>query len=602
MKKIMHVIVSFISFIICTLDVFANSINKIDMDVYINSNGDASIKEVWDATLYEGTEGYRPYTDMGTSIISDFSVTDDTGKIYEFLDSWNTRASFDGKAYKNGFNNISNGVELCFGISKYGNRKYYLKYNISNFVTLYSDNIEGIYFKFINLDQDVLSAKITIHSDVPFSLDNSKIWAFGYDGEITFKDGSIVLETSSRLSKYDYMTGLIRFEEKIFNTNNKSNYSFDDEYDSAFNDVNDEEREKAKDEDALIGIISLIIGIIVSVVYVIIICFGISFFFPGKNKGINYSNNYITGIKNTLPKGNKVNYYREIPCDKDLGRAYFVLKLYEIDNIDTLKKGLIGAILLKWIKEKYITVTKTKGGLFSIKDNNYAIDLSNSKGLEKVDSEIEKSLYKIIIEAAGNNKILEAKEFSNWSRNNCYKLSSWYYFVYDYEFKKLEKEKLIVDEISITKGIFGINKKSAHKAPSPELKEDAINLLGLKRYLLDFSLMPKREAREVIIWEEYLMFAELLGIANKVREQFSKLYPELMKEYSNFNVASTAVRSMAGLCYSSMKAGQSASSGSYGSTSSSHNYSGTTRRSGSGGHSYHSGGSSSHGSHGGGFR
>ena len=148
-----------------------------------------------------GTEEYRPYTKLGNSSISNFSVSDDSGKKYESLSYWNTSASFDIKAYKSGSHNISNGVELCWGISSYGNRIYTLKYDISNFVTQYTDT-QGIYFNFLNLDQSIGSTKITIHSDIPFSLDNARIWAFANNGSINFENGNIVLDSGGG-SSYD---------------------------------------------------------------------------------------------------------------------------------------------------------------------------------------------------------------------------------------------------------------------------------------------------------------------------------------------------------------------------------------------------------------
>lgn len=157
----------FISFFLITTEVSANSVSKIEMDVYIDSYGNAKITEVWDAYLSQGTEGYRPYTNLGNSSISNFSVSDDSGRTYESLPSWNVNANFDNKAYKSGLHYISGGVELCWGISDYGNRTYTLKYDISNFVTQYID-VQGIYFNFLNLDQSVDNAKITIRSDIPF--------------------------------------------------------------------------------------------------------------------------------------------------------------------------------------------------------------------------------------------------------------------------------------------------------------------------------------------------------------------------------------------------------------------------------------------------
>ena len=46
------------------------------------------------------------------------------------LNNWDTNYSFQMKAYKSGIKKAHNEVELCWGISQYGNRKYMLKYNI----------------------------------------------------------------------------------------------------------------------------------------------------------------------------------------------------------------------------------------------------------------------------------------------------------------------------------------------------------------------------------------------------------------------------------------------------------------------------------------
>ena len=59
-----------------------------------------------------------------------------------------------------------------------------------------------------------------------------------------------------------------------------------------------------------------------------------------------------------------------------------------------------------------------------------------------------------------------------------------------------------------------------------ELKREAIKLLGLKRFLLDYSKISAREAIEVELWDEYLVYAQLLGIADKVEKQFNSIYPD----------------------------------------------------------------------------
>lgn len=233
-------------FFILTAHVSANSIKSIDMDVYIDNEGNATITEVWNTELTEKTEGYRTYKDMGNSVISNFSVTDQTGTIYESISNWNINSSFDSKAYKCGIHDLSDEVELCWGISNYGDNTYTLKYNISNLVTQYTDK-QGIYFNFLNLKETVLDANITIHSAYKFSEDNAKIWSFGNDGTISFNDGNIILKSEGKLSRYKYMVGLVRFENNLFNTTNVSSKSFEEIYDSAMSTVSKEDTKKTYD-------------------------------------------------------------------------------------------------------------------------------------------------------------------------------------------------------------------------------------------------------------------------------------------------------------------------------------------------------------------
>ena len=63
-----------------------------------------------------------------------------------------------------------------------------------------------------------------------------------------------------------------------------------------------------------------------------------------------------------------------------------------------------------------------------------------------------------------------------------------------------------------------------------KLYEDSKQLLGLKIFLEEFSSIDKKETMEVHLWDEYLMFAYLFGIADKVMSQLKKLYPELLEQ------------------------------------------------------------------------
>lgn len=554
--------------------VYANTMNQIDMDVYIDADGNAHITETWNAYLDEGTEGYRKFTKLGNSKITNFSVSDDSGATYTYISNWNTSADFESKVYQNGIHNISDGLELCWGISDYGNRTYTLTYTITDFVIQYTD-AQGIYFNFVNLDQPIGNVSITIHSDTNFSVDNAKIWSFGYgpDGTIEFENGTIVLDSRGQLPSSKYMVALVKFEDVLFNTSNSASKSFDDIYAEATSDV---EKSGAVSEMKIISILFAIVMSFFPMIIIIVIIAGIVVLFVNKDQ-----EKFSFGTEGTtLPADSEIQYWREIPCDKDLEKAYWTASQYAVVSQAVLKKNIIGAILLKWIHQEQIKVAKTKKGLFSFKDNNYAIDFNS---FFNADNDYEAKLAAMLKEAAGQNQILEAKEFEKWARNNYSKMESWFDGLIKYGTSQLENDGTITVTSEQVPAMFGKTKTITTKHVNSSMKEEAIKLKGLKKFLLEFSLIYEREHFEVHIWEEYLIFAQVLGIADKVEEQFSKLYPNF-NQMSQLDIESTTIiaRQMGYVGYRGMTSGASSD--------------------GSGGSSSSGGGGSSGGSSGGGFR
>lgn len=59
-------------------------------------------------------------------------------------------------------------------------------------------------------------------------------------------------------------------------------------------------------------------------------------------------------------------------------------------------------------------------------------------------------------------------------------------------------------------------------------------ILGLKRFLLDFSLIRERGVKETVIWQDYMVYALLLGIADKLAPQIRELYPESVPQLEQY--------------------------------------------------------------------
>lgn len=77
LKGIM-VIILFLTVLGITKVVEANSISKIDMDIYIDKNGDAQVTETWTCSTNKGTEVYHPYYNLENSKITNLRVSEGT--------------------------------------------------------------------------------------------------------------------------------------------------------------------------------------------------------------------------------------------------------------------------------------------------------------------------------------------------------------------------------------------------------------------------------------------------------------------------------------------------------------------------------------------
>ena len=115
-KKLFLLLLLFIPFV----KVNANSISKIDMDIYVDQDGNATITETWDAYVNQGTEGYHPFFNIGNSSIEMISASMD-GEPYTIDYYWDVDRGLSEKAYKAGIYKTGDEVDVCYGLTTYGN-------------------------------------------------------------------------------------------------------------------------------------------------------------------------------------------------------------------------------------------------------------------------------------------------------------------------------------------------------------------------------------------------------------------------------------------------------------------------------------------------
>lgn len=506
-----------ISFIFIN-ETHANSINSINMDIYIDSDGDAHITETWNCNASQGTEVYHPYYNLGNSKITNLSVKEGN-KTYTTLNNWNTSASFDNKAYKCGINNISDGVELCWGIGSYESHKYEVSYTITNFVSELTDS-QMAYWALIpyDLSNPVGNVYIKIYSDFEYSQDLD-VWGYGkygapcyvYDGYIEFTTGGSTLYSS------EYMTILIKFPLGTFNAENKLYNDF--EYYLGMAEEGSSKYDSISDYLYGSGFREALISFIKVLGFITLVAIFISPLIAAAIFTATTAPSHFKFGENGKKMSKDIGYFRDIPCNKNIYSAYFISYNYSIMRNKT---DLLGTMLLKWLKEGQVSIEKRTVGTIVKKEETCVILNESSASTNS----LENTLYSYL-QTASKDNVLEPNEFKKWCSSNYTKILDWFDSLLVYE------KASLVTAGKITEEEVGNKFKRKKYTATDSLYEDAKQLKGLKNFLKDLTLISKREPIEVVLFEEYLMFAQIFGIAKQVQKDFEKLYPDVIENFQN---------------------------------------------------------------------
>ena len=127
-----------------------------------------------------------------------------------------------------------------------------------------------------------------------------------------------------------------------------------------------------------------------------------------------------------------------------------------------------------------------------------------------------------MMKQASHDGVLESKEFVRWCKKHYGQILSWFNAVIDNQTKIYVNNELIIEKNNIFGRKIYIVKD--------EMKEYGLQMAGLKNFLKDFSNIKDRESIEVMLWQEYLMYAQIFGIAKKVAKEFKDLYPDVITE------------------------------------------------------------------------
>ena len=511
MKKILL----FLTVLLFPFVASASSISTIDMDIKLDSDGTAHVTETWNANVNQGTEGWHPYYNIGESIIKVTAASMD-GKEYEVVNNWNESGSLSEKSYKAGIYETGNEVDVVFGITNYGKHTYVIKYDITNFVSGLSD-ADMIYWQLFPYDFSAEPDNVTIKISGPYEYpDTLDVWGFGmYGAPCYVKDGAIYMTSDGKIRSSEYLTLLAKFPKNTFETDSILDNDF--EY---YLDMANEGATRYENKTKKVSTFERILDGLFDVFLPIATVLGFTIFASrsGKNNKYNYGE-----------KGKdlgKVNNFRDIPCDKDIYYAYWTADTYSLNKNKT---DFLGAILLKWINEGVVTIEKITTKKLLKTDEETVITFVR-KPLEA--NAKEQELYDYMLKASGDGK-LETNEFKKWCKSNYQKILDWFDDVLEYQRDELVNKNLVLNNEYEGGKVF---KYKYHQyLITDKVREEAIKMKGLKEYLKEFSRIQEKQPIEVKLWNEYLIYAQILGMAKEVMDQFKKLYPEIIEDMENYH-------------------------------------------------------------------
>lgn len=454
-----------------------SDVDSLRINVELRDDGAALVTETWRINVSDDiSEWYLVADNMGRMTIEDLRVCDETGNEYVNEGEWNVNRSRARKAGRCGLVTKSDGYEICWGVGSSGWHTYTVRYLLTGLVKGHED-LDGFNHMFVarDLGSSPQSIVLTIRKPgLELTTENTKVWAFGFHGEIHVEDGAVVARTTEPFTRRSALIAMAGFEKGLFHPALTESRTFDEVRQTAME--GSDYREPDKDGDFWIGLLvglGVVLSVFVSVKVIV--------------KTVKRKRELLGGgMRN-------VAWFRDAPLGGDLKKSSNILLAFS-GNTMLERQNLIAA---------YITRLFYRGAFEIVPQPGKSKPLMRIRELEvddstdsRSDAGLESRLYSFIKEAAGEDGILQKNELQRWANRHGEALYDW--------------------GVDAWNGVTIWTMKP----------EDARQVFGLRRYLKDFTMIKDRGVVEVKLWNNYLIFASLYGIADQLMKDFRKVCPE----------------------------------------------------------------------------
>lgn len=558
MKKVLNkIIIAILAF--CSIIIISNISNasgglrlkNLNYDVTLNADGSATVEETWRIsiedtnTLFKTFEidssKYKEITDVKvTEVKSSGNVNFTKINQYKYHVDKNC---YYALVYKGKF-------EIAWGAhAEDVTKTYKISYKIIDAIKNYNDCSE-FYWQFISTDSEIPANKVTGTIKLPNAVEDIeelRAWAHGpLNGNIEKVSKDTVSFEVENLEENTMLEARVVTPTKIF-TNNQNTSSTnklqniltqEQQWADEANRKREEilkRQENMKKAMFTACIIFNVIGLILAVVII--------------KKIIKYRKKLQETPK--IRPEQELEYYRDIeknetPAEaafiyyfKNTGMQYNMSKVVSATMLDLCMKKYIEFEVMANKKNQIKVILKKDTSEGLSKDEKIIYELlqkvadkqTNSftmKDFEKYASRHSSSVLGIFSKIETIVKNLQ-EENGNYSKDMIQKSNIWSTKGVGYAF--LAILSIISMWLVVIPAIIAAVYSFRIGARYNTLTQNGVNrkeeLQGLKKYMEEFSMIDDKTVPELVLWEKYLVYATVFGIADKVLKQLKVVYPQI---------------------------------------------------------------------------
>ncbi|WHU61198.1 DUF2207 domain-containing protein [Trueperella pyogenes] len=495
MKRTLAVVALVFCSLFSPIAAHASTISSIDITAQIQVDGSAVITDTRTFDATEGTEHYISIANLGQSDIRDFSVVLDGVPLTD-IGQWEVKRSREEKAGKSGVVKKEGGYELAFGFGEYGTHTAVMTYTVTNFVYTLNDGAQAVYWQFLPKGMTPTnSAHISLTNAIghEYTSDNSRVWGFGYGGTTAIEPAALTAATNEALTDERYMVMLAVFKDAPF----ASAAHLDESAESLEKRAKEGSDWERSGELTLGGkIIFGILGGLGVISVIVLIVHGICT--RRAEKAIEAEGLVKLSKKRAAGKGE---YWRDLPYAGPLEDV--------VELVSEPMPGLATAYMLDWIRQ---------GALRPVPGNDDAFVIV---GTPENMTALQARYWRLLTQAAKDG-ILDAGDVSAYlaELDEESGIDEWGEDAEDHSRSFLRARSYT---ISRDVKVLGTTTSSDWLTASGQSLHHRIT--AFKNYLMDFSLLNERGAMNVMLWDQYMVWAGFLGIADEVAEQFALVDP-----------------------------------------------------------------------------